>query len=260
MNFKMIGALRINAGTSLWVTKIDGVTQSPALECPLAAGLYYVTGTGGSDDLLNLLEQAFVNQVGDDLIFSVNSSGIISHEVSGIASAEISWSVPAGESGGSSEYVQAWLRLDDNTDPYTVTTTPISGYRTHAYGYYPAYYLQTDLERYEARAAQLVPDNGNVQTIKIARRKKYRLKIRSAGFPREAGYNEYHALEDWHDHASSGRPFRLYSDTDVTSAYATSSRYGYQTMVLEPKEFEPAPLQGNWYRHMEWDFLAHEHT
>lgn len=257
---KMVGALRVTSGTSIWVTEINGSPVGP-FEIALTPGLYYVIdGTPFASDLLTHISTQWSAATGDDIEFSISSSGIVSHNISGVTSMKVQWSAPSGETA-SAEYVQEWLRFDDQGDTYTLTTTPIAGYRTHAYGYYPTYYLQTDLERYEPRASQLVPDNGDTQNIKIARRKKYKLKVRSFGFPRESGYNEYHALEDWHDHAISGRPFRLYADTDTTTAaYSTSNRYGYQTMTLEPDAFEPAPLAGNWYKHMAWEFVAHEYT
>lgn len=255
-DLKMVGALRITDNTSVWLTETGGVPS--ILEIPLTAGLYYITGDGTATDLLQHLEDEFLNTAGLNLTMSVDSNGLVSHEFDDDYT--ISWALPSGQSGGAAEYVQAWLRFDDQGAEYSlVTDTAITGYRTHAYGYYPDLYLQTDLEAYEPRAAQLVPDNGDPQVVKVARRKKYRLKVRSFGFPREADYNEYHALVDWHDHACSGRPFRLYSDTSVSAAYSTSQRYGYQTMQMVPDMMEPAPLQGNWYKNMEWEFSAYEY-
>lgn len=258
-DFKMVGALRITDNTSIWITEDDGVPRSPPDEVPLTAGLYYISGDGTATDLLFHLTDELINVGGVSASIGVNSSGIVELENGGDPFT-ISWALPGGETGGASEYVQAWLRLESYGDEYEIPETTHTGARTHVYGYYPAQYLQMDLEEYLPRANQLVPDSGNGQIVKVARRKQYRIKVRSVGYPRSNTFNEYHALEDWHGQATSGRPFRLYSDTTVTAAYSTTARYGYQLMQIVPEPFVPAPLSGNWYKYMEHEFTAHEYT
>lgn len=259
---KMIGALRVTESTSAWHTETNGTPITP-VEIPLTAGLYYVSGDNSASDLLLMLYNDFTAIFGDDIIFSVDSSGIVSAAAGGgVDDYTISWALPPSTSGGAAEYVQAWLKFDTTMElVQNPATVPVYGSSCHAYGFYPAQYLQVDLEEFHPRGAQLVPDSGNSQVVKVARRSQYRVKVRSTGYPRSNTDNEYHALADFHDHATSGRPFRLYPDTSTTTAvYSSTNRYGYQTMQVIPEIWAPQPLQGNWYKYFEWEFTAHQYT
>lgn len=258
---KLIGALRVNSGTSLWVEEIDGIPITK-VEVVIPPGLYYVENNGASTDLLYAIEDAFTSAIGDDLQFDVDSNGIVSHYIGGITSAKISWVLPSGETGGEATDIRNWLRFDSYGDSYTVTTTPLPGDRTHAYGFYPGYYLQVDLRRGQPRVAQFEPDDGNMQTIKIRVREEYEIALRSTGYPRPAasGYTEYHILKDFYAEAMSGRPLRVYPDTTVTTAYSPTNRFGYEEMTMRAAEFFPQPVTAGWYKNMDWSFSAVEYS
>lgn len=267
-NFKLIGALRIEEGTSAWITRIDGSAPSGGtVEIPLTPGLYYITGDGSATDLLqHLMDETQAAHVDLDdggqskVQLEVDSDGIIQwYTTSG--SVNWYWSDPASSGADESTDVMSWLKLDSHgEDNVTVSTVTKTGDRTHAYGLYPSLYVQSDLRRGKPRTAQFVPDSANAQTIHVATREEYLIRVRTVGYPRASGFNEYHDLKDFHEHAMSGRPFRVYPDTTVTTAYSTSEREGYETMTMVPAPFFPQPVTAGWYRNMDWEFEAHQYA
>ena len=265
-DFKAVGALRIEENTSLWIYDVDG--DLTTYEVPLTAGLWYILGDDSANDLLYHLETRIAANVaslvdggGLSMVrFDLSSSGIVSHYTNDL-DCEIQWTAASGTNEATD--VQSWLRLEGyGSSSYAAPGLPGAGVasRVASYSFYPSYYLQVDLRPYETRARQFVPDNGNAQTIKIAQVDKYRLRFMTYGAPRTAGFTEYHMLEDFYEHAMSGRPFRLYADATKTAAYSTSDRYGYQTMTMVPKDFDAAPLQANWYKNFTFDCDAYGYT
>lgn len=261
--FKLVAGLRVETNTSLWVTNLNGVPQVPALEIPIPPGLYYILGDTTANDLLDAINDAEVlagiTQIpGVPKIFwSLDTQ----HRVKGVITAgsiTISWGDP-NLVGRSSEYLRDWLRFSGTTTSWTFPIPSArTGSRVHVGGLYPSNYLQVDTERLQPLSAQFFPDSGPPSTLTIEARREYKIGVRTTGYPRDNSFNEYHDLFDFYQEASSGRPFRLYSDTLITTAYSTSNRYGYQTMVLRIDPLDPAP-EGTWYKHHNITFNAVEY-
>jgi hypothetical protein len=258
-DFKFVSAVRIEEGTSIWVTELDG-TPITADEIVLTAGLYYITNDNTASDLLRLISIAFSGSGYDDVVFTIDTGGIVSMSYEGSTSMKIQWS-DAGAVGRSSEYVRDFIRHESFGDgPYLINATEKVGARAHVGGFYPTYYLIDDLTNREPQASILVPDTGNAQVIYVADRKRFDLQVRTDGYPRTSGFSEYHDLEAWWQHAITGTPTRLYPDVTVTAVYSTSQRYGYQTMTVIPDDFDPQPEDANWYRHHTYSFRGVEYT
>jgi len=260
---KAIVSLRISEDTSLWVTEIDGAPQSPAVEIVLTEGLWYVTDdVTDPADLLAMIEAAFVTATVTSspgvskVAFSANdTSGKVSH-VARTGSVKLHWGDPDAN-GRSAEYVKAWLRFENFSDPYLVgTVTPLVGYRVHVGGFYPRHYLIDDVASRAINAAQFVPDLGNVQTLHVSSRLEHALTFRTEGFPRDPGYTEYHDLDAWWQEAATGRPFRLYPDKTELDPYEPADRLGWQAFVLGTAPFTPQPENPAWYKHHRYSFQA----
>jgi hypothetical protein len=259
-DFRLVTAIRIEDDTSIWVTDDDGSPPAPNPdEVVLAPGLYYVSGDSSATDLMKYLSGALFSAGYPDCVFSVDqSTGLVSMKRTG-ATIDIDWT-DAGSVGRSAEYVRDALRLDAFGDNPTLNSTPKVATRVHLGGFYPTYYLIDDLTNREPQASILIPDTGNAQVIYVADRKRFDLQVRTDGYPRTAGFTEYHDLEAWWQHAITGVPTRLYPDVTIDDAYSTSQRYGYQTMTIIPDDFDPQPEDANWYRHHTYSFRGVEYT
>lgn len=269
---KLLTAIRITENTSFWVTSDNGVPIAPD-EIALTPGLYYISDDGTASDLCKHIQDAlftngYVNNAGtrSRLSFSISSAGVVTisfWDAPTVREITINWT-DAGAVGRSAEYVRDALRFSGTTtqwsDPAARSRT---GSRCHLGGFYPTLYVQQDLETIEPIAEQFTPDNGNAQTLWVATRLRYRLRLRASGYPRPAtsSYTEFHDLKSWYIDAASGRPFRFYPDTTVTTAYAEGSNWwGYQTMTLIPTEHEFTPEQDPWYKLWVMDLEAIQYT
>lgn len=285
MDYALIGGwwMRDDA-QSMWV-KIGGgawAEQSidPAGELGWAGGYAYPTGDGGGNDALYILSQAINTAVAAAPGWSssyaeltVSSLGVITltwNDTDGLGTLQIAFDHPTLPAANNNSYFlhDMWRMTSTPTSIISLATgtpTTLAGSRTHGYGIYPLRYLMSDLDDFEARVSQAVPDVGTPQTLRTAHRRRRRIGIRTdKAYPRAAVWNEYHDLVDFMDFAAGGRPFRLYPDrTLVTSgtAYAdVSAPFGYSTYVLDKDSasWRPEPVSGNWYKVMDTSLLAWE--
>jgi hypothetical protein len=270
---------------SLWL-RIGGGSW---VECTMnesglfpAAGFYaYPTGDGNDDDALYVLTQnlnatisaypsvtlGFLDTTIDD------DTGIISfkwYDLDTAGALEIAFDHPTDPDNNNNTYFLHDLLRMTATPTSTITVPSANpgtkaGDRAHGYTLRPIRYMMTDLEDYEARVSQAVPDTGMVQTLRTSMRRRRRIGIRTdLAYPRAAVFNEYHQLTDFMEHASTGRPFRLYPDRSTLgggSAYAEGTNpWGYSTLVLDKDSasWRPEPAQGNWYKVMDTSLLAWE--
>lgn len=97
-----------------------------------------------------------------------------------------------------------------------------------------------------------VADNGTFRKLTIAQQVRHILQVRYRGGPRATDWQEIHAWEDLCDLLDAGYKFRLYRDTDTTTAvYARKTNpYGWQEWHVESgAEFEPRDPVGGTYDH-----------
>lgn len=285
MDYALVGAWWMrNDAQSMWIKIGAGswVEQSidPLLELGSAGGYAYPTGDGSGDDALFVLSQAINTAVyaapGWATAFArltVSSLGIITlewYDTDALGALQIAFDHPTlPDANNNSYFLHDLLRM--TTDPTSIITVSSGnpgtqvGVRTHGYGIYPLRYLMSDLDDFEARVSQAVPDVGTPQTLRTAHRRRRRIGIRTdKAYPRAAVWNEYHDLVDFMDFASRGRPFRLYPDRTLIisgTAYAdVSAPFGYSTYVLDKDSasWRPEPVSGNWYKVMDTSLLAWE--
>lgn len=97
-----------------------------------------------------------------------------------------------------------------------------------------------------------VADDGTFRKLTIAQQVRHILEVRYRGGPRATDWSEIHAWEDLCDLLDAGYKFRLYRDTDTTTAvYARKTNpYGWQEWHVESgAEFEPRDPVGGTYDH-----------
>lgn len=95
-----------------------------------------------------------------------------------------------------------------------------------------------------------VSDDGTFRKLTIAQQTRHILEARYRGGPRATDWSEIHAWEDMCDLLDAGYKFRLYRDTDTTTAvYARKTNpYGWQEWHVERgAEFEPRNPVGGTY-------------
>lgn len=284
MDYKLLGGYYLNSANAFYIIESGGLTWFKVNFT--GSGYYYGSDDNSSSDLLKKFT--------DTINTALASTDWVT--TLGYATATLDFALNADKAVIVTSSVQTndiLLRFDHPTTPNTedsslalvnffrfldyssgtISDTPevllkqstlagggLVGYRQHGYSLYPNIYLIDDLSEYEPRVEQSVPDYGSVETLRTAvlERKNIGIKLDQA-YPRSAVYNDYNALVDFMDNASSGRPFRLYPDTTVTTEYVeTSNAFGYETLVLDKDsmKWKPQPSVNNWYKFMEVSLKA----
>lgn len=270
--YRLVGGYWVDSSMSIYVKVGAGAWYEQTLAARFSDGFAYMSADGGGTDILSRL----VKLINDDALPAMGETGAVAitlNTTTGIIT--ITWD-DAGAAGAlqiklehpttpltnpTSYFLHNALRLT-TTQASTITIAgggagTVTGTRCHGYGLYPLRYLMSDLSEYQARVSQAVPDQGQVQTLRSAMLELYRLGIRTdIAYPRAALFNEYHALVDFLDNAASGRPFRVYPDKTVYTAYAdVSNPYGYRTWVLDKDSasWRPEPAVNNFYKVLDVD-------
>lgn len=268
----------IRIGGGAWV---EGGTDA-AGELGSAGGYAYATGDGNGDDVLFVLAQSlnaaisgYVGWSSSYVLLDIpdQDDGIISlrwYDIDGLGTLEIRFDHPTAPSTNKNSYFLHDLLRMTATPTIAislVTGNPTTklGSRCHGYGFRPIRYMMTDLDEYEARVSQAVPDVGTPQTLRTSLRRKHRIGIRmDVAYPRAAAFGEYHALVDFMDKAATGAPFKLYPDRANIGAglrYEDATfPWGYSTYVMDKDSmsWRPEPASGNWYKVLDTSILAWE--
>lgn len=264
--YRLVGAYWIDSSMSCYI-KIGAGAWAEAPFTTAGSGGWYYMGSGGSEDLASMLYNTVAAAVAlypsaDEAVFGSDpNTGIVFAEWNGAADLYIKFEHPTTPlTNPTSYFLHNALRLtatQSSTLTVPLGNVTIYSSRCHGYGLYPLRYLMSDLSEYQARVSQAVPDQGQVQTLRSAMLELYRLGIRTdIAYPRAALFNEYHALVDFLDNAASGRPFRVYPDKTVYTAYADASNpYGYRTWVLDKDSasWRPEPAVNNFYKVLDVD-------
>lgn len=285
MDYKLIGSYYLGTGNAIYLREAGGTDWLKVNFT--GSGYYYGSGDGTSTDLLKKIKDtlntalsstAWVTTLGyatatvncylnSDKVFTITAS-VMTNDI------ELKFANPDfPDSDDDSLNLVNFTRLVSYPDPTVNTDNPdvllkvstltgggLSGIRQHGYSLYPNIYLIDDLSEYEPRVEQAVPDYGSVETLRTAilERKSIGIKLDRA-YPRSSVWNDYNALVDFMDNASSGKPFRLYPDTTVTTEFAEKTNpFGYDVLVLdkESMKWKPQPSVNNWYKFMETSLKA----
>jgi len=269
--YRLAGSYYLSSDLAFYV-RIGGIGAWYQHSFTATAGWYYASADGNADDLFFVVLSDEINAAlagmayapsGAGIGHSVNmTTGIVTVTWDDVAQIEIKFEHPTTPlTNPNCYFLHNALRLT-TTQASTITIAgggagTVTGTRCHGYGLYPLRYLMSDLSEYQARVSQAVPDQGQVQTLRSAMLELYRLGIRTdIAYPRAALFNEYHALVDFLDNAASGRPFRVYPDKTVYTAYADASNpYGYRTWVLDKDSasWRPEPAVNNFYKVLDVD-------
>jgi len=270
--YRLVGAYWVDSGMSCYIRIAAGAWAEVPFTTAGNGGWYYCAADGSASDLIQLIaatvNAGFVAYPSTGLFeISIPSLTTVIVEAywdddGGVGSLQIKLEHPTTPlTNPTSYFLHNALRLT-TTQAGTITIAgggsgSVTGTRCHGYGLYPLRYLMSDLSEYQARVSQAVPDQGQVQTLRSAMLELYRLGIRTdIAYPRAALFNEYHALVDFLDNAASGRPFRVYPDKTVFTAYADASNpYGYRTWVLDKDSasWRPEPAVNNFYKVLDVD-------
>ena len=265
--YKLVGGYWADSSMSIYLKVGAGAWYEQTLATRFADGYAYMSADGGNTDILSRLTK-LINDDAFPAMTVTGAVGVTLDTTTGIVS--ITWD-DAGAAGAlqikfehpttplvnpTSYFFHNALRLTTAQNG-TITIAGggagvVTGTRCHGYGLYPLRYLMSDISEWQARVSQAVPDQGQVQTLRSAMLEIYRLGIRiDKAYPRAALFNEFHALVDFLDNAASGRPFRVYPDKTVTTAYADASNpYGYRVWVLDKDSanWRPEPAVDHFYK------------
>lgn len=275
----MVGGWWIsNDAHSYWIRKGAGAWSEVPIGAPTGKYAYPSLGfgAGDTDDLLYILTESIMGAInvlypGSDADFlggpATATDGIIRlgwYDDSGAnESLQIRFDHPSSPNTNKNSYfLHDLLRM--TAARTAIITVPhngeVFGSRSHGYGLYPLRYMMHDLSEWEARVSQAVPDQGTVQTLRTAMLERYRLGIRTdKAYPRAAAWNDFHALVDFMDHASSGRPFRVYPDKTVMTPYEdVTNPFGWRAWVMDKDSasWRPTPAVDNWYRVLDVELMA----
>lgn len=276
--YRLVGGYWIDNSMSFYLKLGAGAWVEVPFTSAGTGGFYYCSDDGTATDLLELFNDTLTTAVaaypgvglGGVSPFAAGvrinqTTGAIANlfiwdDTSAVGTMQLKWEHPTTPlTNPTSYFLHNALRL---TTSQSATLSILSdegpvATRCHGYGLYPLRYLMSDLSEWQARSAQAVPDQGQVQTLRSAMLEIYRLGIRlDKAYPRAALFNEYHALVDFMDNAASGRPFRVYPDKTIFTAYAdVTNPYGYRTWVLDKDSasWRPEPAVANFYKVLDTD-------
>jgi hypothetical protein len=266
--------------SAFWIRIGAGAWQKQVFSS--SAGYLYPTGDGTSTDFVSVFN-TFLNtainlypgvSLSDATVSMLTTSGLPNGLIriawdddDALGALQIAFSDPADPLQGDNVYQFHNILKMTSTITSTISISgggagTATSSRVAGYSFYPIRYMMDDLDMYSARVMQAVPDSGMPQTVLTSFRTKHRIGIRTdKAYPRSIIATEYDQLLDFMRNASTGRPFRLYPDVNVTTVYANvSNPFGYSTYVLdkESANWEPEPAEGNWYKVMDTTLTAWE--
>jgi len=266
--YRLVGGYWVSNENSIYYKIGAGAWTELPLSFAGDGAFYYASNDEEALDILFQIEDLFLTELAGipyagsfDFLLDM-ATGIVSAQWTGADILLIKFEHPTTPLTNPTSYFLHNLLRMTTTQSSTITfasgsPTTVTGDRCHGYGLYPLRYLMSDLSEWQARVAQSVPDQGQVQTLRSAMLEIYRLGIRlDKAYPRAALYNEYHALVDFLDNAASGRPFRVYPDKTIYTAYADASNpYGYRTWALDKDSasWRPEPAVANFYKVLDVD-------
>ncbi len=267
--YRLVGGYWVDNSMSCYIKIGAGAWLQVPFTDAGSGGFYYASNDNSSTDIIKLIYDttndglAAYPDVSEVVWILDPNTGIASVEWNGAGPDDlyIKFEHPTTPlTNPTSYFLHNLLRLTTAqgatlTIPHSNAT--LNATRCHGFGLYPLRYLMSDLSEWQARSAQAVPDQGQVQTLRSAMLEIYRLGIRlDKAYPRAALFNEYHALVDFMDNAASGRPFRAYPDKTIYTAYADATNpYGYRTWVLDKDSasWRPEPAVANFYKVLDVD-------
>lgn len=286
MKYKLVGGWWFTwTFNSFWIRLGGGSWVEQAFPTHPSApnpGYMYATGDGTTSDFvfnfnytLNEAINAYPGTTLSAATVSMLTTGglpnglirIAWNDGDGIGSLQIRFANPATPTSGRNVFTfHDILRM--TPDITTAIVVPaggagtVTGSRVSGYSFYPIRYMMEDLDEYDARIMQSIPDVGTPQTVLTSFRTKHRIGVRlDKAYPRSILDNEYYQFKDFMDHAVKGRPFRLYPDVTVSGAYAPiTTPFGYNSYVLDKgsASWSPEPASGNWYKVLDTNLTAWE--
>ena len=284
IKYKMVGGWYFDSAyNAFWIKIGAGAWVRNPFSATVGAPNYlYAVGDGllsdcirNFDDSLNLaiaLYPSVVYSAATVDMLTTNSlaNGLIKmtyNDGDSLGALSIAFSDPASPLTGDNTYnLHYILRMTTSITGQIVIpgggAGSVTSSRVAGYSLYPTVYLMSDLDEYEAKVMQALPDSGMPQTVLTSLRTKHRIGIRLVkAYPRSIVSTEYDQFVDFMKQAATGRPFRLYPDTTKLAAYEPLVHpFGYSTYVLdkESASWAPTPAEGNWYGVMDSSFLAWE--
>lgn len=246
---KVIGGIRIEDNTSMWLTTY-GVT-SYNYELVLTPGVYYALGDGTDEDLCKLLTDSWdasglpVGWVDWGVTVDYKRLQVISLTSGTI---EISFSSVSTPTADDSIYLQDIFGFG--------TTVTIQGGETLIsdkpfYGVFaPATYLMRDEEGFESYKVMWEEPQGTVGTLSTGGRNDITIKLRSIGTPYgDSDWNEYHELLWLIRVGMTGLPLRLYRQADLSTAFdLDSNQMGYVDFYLKQSNIAIESANPDWYK------------
>jgi len=238
--------------------RVDG---SPALYCrvglsgpwskgTLSAGLYYPSGDGQGDDLLDALTGAVDEALSETVIFGAdNTTGIVSATLTSsagivqIAEADPTGVDPDNIRGLLSGIEMSALRFPDSLSAAVgeagfalIQSIPLPALRTHRGGLYPQRTRTRDYPREPVVASFTRPTDNNRQVVTYPTRAMHDLGLSITGVPTSVVYNEFDQIRDFLRNAKTGRPLRYYRDRTNALPETKSNPFGYSTWQARPDQ------------------------
>lgn len=267
---KLIGAVNVPANTSLWAK----LGSDPWVQVDIEAGLWFITADRGPRDLVLHVFDAIATETGDEVLdFTVLTTGLPGRlyvDNFGGEDIQLAYTDQIGSSTNNAEVIWDFFRWSTSSESFTITASggAMLGSYAHQGGLYPDIYLMEDRKSSTPRAAQFVPDSGNVQTVTVGvAREKHSVSIRiDDAYPRDDSnsLNHYYALKYlWSECVQLGYPLRLYSDRDVNDAFEEGVEHrGFDTMtvLLESMDWDPTEAFGTWQAVWDMSFEGQKFT
>jgi hypothetical protein len=254
--YRLVGWWWLSSSNSIWWKVGAGAWTELAFSFASTGNWYMERADGSAQDLTYQICVAISAVAGAALTRSTSmDTGIITLSWAGASTLQLRFDHPTTPNTNNNSYFlhNAWRMTATQTTAISITAGGTSvGTRCHGYGLYPLRYLMSDISEWVARVSQSVPDSGNPQTLRSAMLEQYHLGIRiDRAYPRAALFNEFHALVDFMDNASSGRPFYVYPDKTVNTDYSdVAAPYGRRPFVLDKDSasWRPEPAVANFYK------------
>lgn len=266
LKFRIIGSWYLTAGASVWVREGAGAWTKETVYSggPANPPYFYPLNDAGPVDIIALLTGGIDGAVSRTVTASITAENRLKLDADAGLDIEVAFEDPASSTSliDNSQAIRDCLYLDKRGTRDTITI-PGGGSLTadRALGFYlsPKRYLFEDWRRYPVRASQAIPDDENTlpSTLRVSRRKRHRFKVRlTNALPRALAENEYIAWEDVLRQMTTGRPWRMYPDTTVTSEFEELvTPYGFETYITDANSFEwePEPRFQNFQKIWEAD-------
>lgn len=129
--------------------------------------------------------------------------------------------------------------------------------RKHGGGFYPARMLNNDVTEQNYVAAQSVANGGQVRTVMLCASAIYVVELAlQEGLPWGLAFNEFHALQDFLDHAAENRtPTYISYDTtpgstgeDYYDRLVSPFGYVFGQLIIDTMDWLPEPEEANYYQ------------